>query len=276
MEMPTPGEAHLRLHRLAGQWGGEEMLHPSPHDPEGGSATAFISNRIALGGLAVLQEYEQYRHGRPTFSGLGLFWFDGAASQYAMTWWDSTMGIPSEFRGDFNGDVLRLVNAMPQGGFARCTFDTGLPGEYVFMMEVSIDGETWAPAMEGAYGLLTPPARRARATSRSPAPRPRSSAKTGPATGTRATRRAATAPAQRPEAKRSTAKNTARKKDAAQTSRAPKAASKQSVATRRSKPGAKAAKPSGARTAGRPAAQKTTVNRGRARTAVRKAGRGAK
>ena len=162
MEMPKPGDAHARLHALAGQWGGEEQLHPAPWDPVGGSATAFINNRIALGGFAVVQEYEQYRDGKPTFSGHGLFWWDGPANQYVMTWFDSMMGRPADYRGTFDGDVLRLVHPMPQGGFSRCSFDCGMPDEYVFMMEISQDGETWAPAIEGAYGRLTAPASRRR------------------------------------------------------------------------------------------------------------------
>lgn len=177
MEMPKPGDAHARLHALAGQWGGEETVHPAPWEPAGGSATAFIHNRIVLNGFAVVQEYEQYRDGKPTFSGHGLFWWDAAASQYVMTWIDSMMGVPANFRGTFDGDVLRLLNTMPQGGFARCSFDCGMPGEYVFLMEVSLDGETWTPAMEGAYGLLTRPAPQAR---KKTSARIKPAARTGP------------------------------------------------------------------------------------------------
>ena len=172
MQKPQPGDAHARLHSFAGQWGGEERVHPSPWDPVGGSATAFINNRIVLDGFAVVQEYEQYRDGQPTFSGHGLFWWDEDAHQHVMTWVDSTMGTPSDFRGGFDGDVLRLVNEQSQGGFARCTFDYGVPGEYVFTMEVSPDGQTWVPAMEGAYGLLsgpTPRERKARVAQRAAA-----------------------------------------------------------------------------------------------------------
>lgn len=171
MDMPKPGPAHARLHRLAGQWGGEETVHPAPHDP-GGSATAFLNNRIALGGFTVVQEYEQYRHGRSTYSGHGVFWFDPVASQYAMTWFDSMMGAALEFRGDFDGDVLRLAHTPIGGGLLRATFDCGIPGEYVFVMEVSADGASWTPTMEGAYGLLngpTPAAKKTRARKRSAA-----------------------------------------------------------------------------------------------------------
>ena len=168
MNLPKPGDAHTRLHRLAGQWGGEETVHPAPHDP-GGSATAFLNNRIALDGFTVVQEYEQYRPGRPTYSGHGVFWYDPVASQYAMTWFDSMMGAALEFRGDFDGEVLRLAHTPIGGGFLRATFDCGLPGEYVFVMEMSSDGNSWAPTMEGAYGLLngpTPAAQKTRARKR--------------------------------------------------------------------------------------------------------------
>ena len=176
MEIPQPSDAHARLHALAGQWGGEETVHPAPWEPAGGSATAFINNRIVLNGFAVVQEYEQYRDGKPTFSGHGLFWWDASASEYVMTWIDSMMGVPANYRGTFDGDVLRLLNTMPQGGFARCSFDCGMPGEYVFLMEVSPDGETWTPAMEGAYGRLTAPAPQARKPRKQSAPKKQTAA----------------------------------------------------------------------------------------------------
>ena len=176
MDMPKPGAAHARLHALVGQWGGEERLHPAPWDLAGGSATAFINNRLALDGFTVIQEYEQYRDGKPTFSGHGVFWWDEDAHQYVMTWFDSVSGTPADFRGGFDGHVLQLVNERSQGGFSRCTFDHGMPGEYVFMLEVSNDGVAWAPSMEGAYGLLdgpTPGERKARVAQRATAQRRR-------------------------------------------------------------------------------------------------------
>ena len=216
MQKPQPGDAHARLHSFAGQWGGEERVHPSPWDPVGGSATAFINNRIVLDGFAVVQEYEQYRDGQPTFSGHGLFWWDEDAHQHVMTWVDSTMGTPSDFRGGFDGDVLRLVNEQSQGGFARCTFDYGVPGEYVFTMEVSPDGQTWVPAMEGAYGLLsgpTPRERKARVAQRAAAKgRARAKAASRKPPARKAVKRAPTKPAARKTAPRQAAKKAARGK----------------------------------------------------------------
>lgn len=162
MDMPTPTEAHRRLHLLAGQWGGEERIHPAMPDVAGGPATAFVINRVALDGFAVVQDYEQYRDGRPTFTGHGVFWWDEDAHQYVMTWFDSLSGAPADFRGGFDGDVLQLVHERLDGGFNRCTFDYGVPGEYVFTMELSADGQHWTLAHEGAYGLLPGPTARER------------------------------------------------------------------------------------------------------------------
>lgn len=213
MDKPTLGDAHTRLHRLAGQWGGEETVHPAPHDA-GGPATAFLNNRIALDGFAVVQEYEQYREGKPTYSGHGVFWFDGAGGEYAMTWFDSMLGMAIEFRGGFDGDVLRLTSALPLGGFLRGTFDIGLPGEYVFVMEYSADGATWTPTTEGAYGLLNGPTPRER--QKRVAHRVR--AVTGQAAGkTRGVKKAVakTAVAKKTVAKKAAAKKTTAKKTAA-------------------------------------------------------------
>ena len=151
MEMPKPGEAHARLLKLVGRWHGEETVHPAPWDPAGGTATAVVENRVVLDGFAVVQEYQQTRGGKLNFSGHGLFWWDGAADQYVMTWFDSMMGVPAEYRGAFDGEVLRLVHTMKQGGFARCSFDCTTAGRYTFRLEMSPDGTTWAPSLEGAY-----------------------------------------------------------------------------------------------------------------------------
>ena len=250
MDMPKPGDAHTRLHRLAGQWGGEETVHPAPHDP-GGSATAFLDNRIALDGFTVVQEYEQYRPGRPTYSGHGVFWFDPVASQYVLTWFDSMMGAALEFRGHFDGDVLRLEHTLMGGGLLRATFDCGLPGEYVFVMEVSMDGTSWVPTLEGAYGLLngpTPAAQKTRARKRAAvkhgAPRP--PARRRPvtkATRTKAVASARKATARKATARKATAKTAgARTKPAVKSKAAPKQVSRKTSVTRAAKKSGRAKK----------------------------------
>ena len=56
MEMPKPTAAHRRLEKLIGRWSGEERIHPSPFDPNGGLAMARLENRPALDGFAVVQD----------------------------------------------------------------------------------------------------------------------------------------------------------------------------------------------------------------------------
>jgi len=147
--MPKPGDAHKKLAALIGDWSGGETLHPSPWDPSGGSASARVVNRWVVDGFAVVQEYEQRRGGKVAFRGHGVFWFDAVKDQYVMHWWDSMGGAGGEYRGGFDGGVLTLGAAMPQGGQARTSFDLSQPGAYAFAMEVSPDGMRWQPAMTG-------------------------------------------------------------------------------------------------------------------------------
>ena len=149
--MPKPGDPHKRLEALVGEWSGPETVHPAPWDPAGGEAVGEVVNSWILDGFAVMQQYAQIRNGTRNFSGHGVFWYDPAVEEYGMTWWDSLGGPASHFRGSFDGDRLVLVSDMPQGGFCRSVFDIGTPGSYSFLMEVSPDGEHWAPAMEGTY-----------------------------------------------------------------------------------------------------------------------------
>ena len=69
MEMPQPSAEHSRLERLAGDWEGEEIMHPSKWAPEGATAVGRLKNRLALNGFALISDYEQERDGVVTFTG---------------------------------------------------------------------------------------------------------------------------------------------------------------------------------------------------------------
>jgi hypothetical protein len=150
MEMPKPTDAHKKLERLAGRWKGEEKIHPSPWEPKGGMAIARINNRTALDGFSVIQDYEQERNGAVNFRGHGVFTYDPTQQCYIMHWWD-TMGMPmSEYKGNFEGNVLTLSSKNPQG-LSRAVFDLHKEGKYTFKMEGSQDGKLWHTFMEGNY-----------------------------------------------------------------------------------------------------------------------------
>ena len=150
MEMPKITPEHKKLDRLVGRWRGEEKLYHSPWEPKGGAATGRVNNRSALDGFIVVQEYEQERNGAATFRGHGVFSYDPDRKGYSMHWFDSMGGPPNEFKGDFEGNVLRLT-ALAQMGHSRATFDLSREDNYTFKMEVSQDGKQWYTFMEGNY-----------------------------------------------------------------------------------------------------------------------------
>ena len=150
MEMPKPTEAHRQLQKLVGSWSGQERISPSPWDPKGGPAIGRVHNQLALGGLVVVQDYEQERDALINFRGHGVFSWDAIGQCYVMHWWDS-MGLPpGEFRGNFKDNVLTLSSEDSQM-HSRATFDLTTPRKYRFRMEVSQDGNHWYPVMEGVY-----------------------------------------------------------------------------------------------------------------------------
>ena len=148
--MPTPHPQMKQLERLAGTWEGEETVHPSPFDPAGGSARATVRNTIAADGFALVQDYEQDR-GRPEkFRGHGFVHHDPVTSQFVFQWIDNSGMGAGTFRGGFEGDVLSLVQETPAGRMrATWTLDGG--ETYRYRMDVSPDGASWFPFLEGVY-----------------------------------------------------------------------------------------------------------------------------
>lgn len=150
MDMPKPGDAHKRLHKLAGRWEGEETLYPSPWCPEKTTAMGRVDNRMALEGFNVIQDYEQRMGDTVSYRGHGIFSYDAAQNEYLMHWFDS-MGSPCNlYRGTFEGEKLTLSTRNPMG-HGRAIFDVGGEGTYHFLMEFSQDGKEWLPFMEGSY-----------------------------------------------------------------------------------------------------------------------------
>ena len=152
MEMPKPTAAHQRLNVLAGKWQGQEKMHPSPWDPQGGMADAKIDNQLVLDGFAIVQSYSRMHGGAAFFTGHCVMTYDGIAKEYRMHWWDS-LGSPVDvFRGQFDGQRL-MLHSQNSMGYSRGTFNLAQAeaGRYSFSMEVSPDGLEWAPFMDGSY-----------------------------------------------------------------------------------------------------------------------------
>jgi hypothetical protein len=135
---------------MAGEWVGDEKIHPSPWDPNGGSAIGRVHNRLALEGFAVIQDYEQERDGRVNFAGHGIFRWDPLEQCYILYWFDSMGMPPNIFKGTFDARVLKLVSKNGQG-HSRAVFDFSKENQYDYRMEVSPDGTQWYLFMNGIY-----------------------------------------------------------------------------------------------------------------------------
>lgn len=150
MEMPKPTDAHRRFAMMAGNWSGSEIMHPSPFDPEGGTATAVTMSRVALDGFTLIGDYQQQRHGVVTFQGHSVWTYDAKDQCYTMYWWDS-MGSPvNVFRGNFDRDTLTMT-CTEHSGTWRLTYDYSSPGILKSKMEISQDGQNFNTFFEGTY-----------------------------------------------------------------------------------------------------------------------------
>ena len=151
MEMPTLGPDHERLKTFVGEWSGVEKMYPTPWLPEGGMRDARISNRLALDGFAVVQDYVQLEGGKPTFRGHAVIMKNPHAPSVQMYWFDSFS--PSIFEGEWRGDAISMVSRSPMGQ-TRASFDFSREGAYSFRMEMSQDGAMWSPMMDGEYSKV--------------------------------------------------------------------------------------------------------------------------
>ncbi len=151
MDMPKPTAAHRLLHALAGDWIGDEKMHPSPWAPQGTRAIGRVKNKAALDGMAVIQHYEQEMSGIVNFKGHGIFTFDHKLNQHVLYWFDSMLQSPPNFfKGGFTGSTLVLISQSEQGQI-RASWELAAPEAYSYRMEVSGDGEQWSPMMEATY-----------------------------------------------------------------------------------------------------------------------------
>lgn len=148
MEMPKPGPAQEKLKVMIGEWRGSEKMHPSPWMPGGGVRDAKISNRLALDGFAIIQDYAQIEGGRPAFQGHAVVIGRPHGEGYQMYWFD--VFSPSVFEGTFDGEKGVFTSNSPMGT-VRASWDYSKRGFYSFKMEASQDGKNFAPMMEGEY-----------------------------------------------------------------------------------------------------------------------------
>ena len=150
MQVPKPTPEHRRLEALAGEWTGEETLHPSPWEPESRTATGRFSNRVGVDGMFLINDYEEESDGQIVFRGHGVYGWDPARARYTMLWFDSMGASPRENLGVWEGDTLTFTGHGEQGS-ARYIYTVHDPDRFAFRIEASRDGVSWTPIMEGDY-----------------------------------------------------------------------------------------------------------------------------
>jgi hypothetical protein len=131
-----------RLRALVGSWRAAEHIAPASWDVNGGEAIGHYDGRLALDGAIIVQDYAQLRAGRVVLRGHGVFWWDAAATQVVLHWWDTWGASPREFRGAFDERGLVLVSAAARG-HARATWTFADDGHGAYALETSADGARW-------------------------------------------------------------------------------------------------------------------------------------
>lgn len=152
MEMPKPTAEHKRMEQLAGNWVGEETIHPSPWDPKGGKAVGRVRARVELGGFHLITEYEQERGGAVNFRGHGVLSYDPRGRCYTMHWFDSIgmeHGAPA--LGTWEGNTLTVQHEMPHVAHSRHVYEVLGDGQYRMKLQSSRDGREWQTFLEGVY-----------------------------------------------------------------------------------------------------------------------------
>jgi hypothetical protein len=147
---------HQRLHRLAGEWTGEEMIYASPSD-RGGRASSRAIVRVEMDGFFIVSDYVEEREGAPLYRGHGVYGWDPAARAYTMHWFDSMGSMPATVargqwivRGDSDEELT--FEQRTHQGYARYSYRfTNADDVYIFRIESSRDGRAWLPFMEGKY-----------------------------------------------------------------------------------------------------------------------------
>jgi hypothetical protein len=150
MYMPKPGPGHKRLEEMAGNWEGEEKMHPSQWDPKGGVATGRTRSKVALGGFALVGDYEQEREDSITFTGHSVMTYDDKENLYSLHWFDCMGSPPEVFQGKFDEDVLTMGHGGP-GMHARMTWDLSKRRQMKTKMEMSEGGNSWNTLFEAHY-----------------------------------------------------------------------------------------------------------------------------
>ncbi len=152
MQMPVPGPEHRRLiDALAGDWTSEETLFASAWMPIQEQRQGRTRNRAALGGLFLINDYEQLRDGRVDFYGHGVYGWDPDRQRYTMDWFDSMSFTGGEtVLGDWHGERSSPTLRFENPGKSRYEYQLLDANSYAFRIFIGLGGE-YKPMMEAIF-----------------------------------------------------------------------------------------------------------------------------
>lgn len=148
----SPTTRSNQLHRLVGEWRGQEVIQSSKWGT-GGSANARVVCREELAGKVFVQEYVAERNGQVWLQAHAIYCHQADTHSYSMFWFDSLGFIPQEpGQGEWGGRVLSFIRVSPRGQ-SRHTYAFDTDSSYEMRLESSFDddGTTWILVMEGIY-----------------------------------------------------------------------------------------------------------------------------
>ena len=116
MNIPQVREQHQKLHKLAGKWVGEDILYPTPWNPQRSTATTTVTLEVNLDGFFVIGGDVQEQNGKTVFLAHKVYGFDDATNTYTFHFFDSLGANPTvPARGTWEGDTLVLNQETPRG-----------------------------------------------------------------------------------------------------------------------------------------------------------------
>ncbi len=149
--MNAPNEKQLRLEEGVGTWIGEEQMLPSEYMPVGRTAQARTEARMCADGRIRVSDYTQSVDGNVTMQGHAVTVWNPSENCYVMYWFDAGGSPPTEFKGDYEGEIFVLKGSVPGGSLVRHRTDQPDADTMHTVSEVSSDGETWTRIFEGTY-----------------------------------------------------------------------------------------------------------------------------
>jgi len=149
-QMPKPGPEQKNLNFMAGNWKLTGDIKPGPMGP-GGKFTGTEHTEWMPGGF-FLVSHTTGSSSMGKESGLAIYGYDADKKVYTYDEFNSE-GEAVHATGTFDGKVWTWTNEMKMGdktGKGRFTLTETSPTAYTFKFEVSQDGTSWTPFMEGA------------------------------------------------------------------------------------------------------------------------------